>query len=314
MNNSNSFLNILDLSRDELAQTLELATRLTAERGHSEWRPLKDQTWALLFHKSSTRTRVSFEVGIHELGGHAMILDQNRMQTGRGETIEDTAKVLSRYLHGLVIRTFEQSIIEEFANKGTIPVVNALTDSFHPCQVVSDLFTISERFGKEGNLLDSLNGRKLVYFGDCASNMAHSLILGGAVAGMEIVLCGPEGFAPDPMVETCLREAGLPVTYVFTTDPGSGAAGADVVYTDVWISMGDEEESDKRLQLMEPYQVNSTVMGNAAESALFMHCLPAHEGQEVSSEVYKGRQSIVFDQAENRLHAQKAILSLLTGK
>ena len=313
MKTTPSFLTMTDFSREQLGEALELASRLKAERGQSDFKPLRGQTWALLFHKSSTRTRVSFEVGINELGGHAMILDQKRMQSGRGETIEDTAKVLSRYIHGLIIRTYEQEIIEEFAKHATIPVVNALTDSYHPCQVVSDLLTLSERWGKPGSLLDSLRGRKLVFFGDCASNMAHSLIIGGAMTGMEIVLCGPDGFAPKSVASESLKAAGYPVNYTFLSDPLEAAARADAIYTDVWVSMGDEEEREKRLQALAPYQVTAAVMKAASPESVFLHCLPAHEGEEVSSEVYKSPQSIVFDQAENRLHAQKAILSFLTG-
>ncbi|HSH09116.1 MAG TPA: ornithine carbamoyltransferase [Oceanipulchritudo sp.] len=306
------FLKTTDLTISQLGEALELAYKLKKERGSSTHKPLDGQTWALLFHKSSTRTRVSFEVGINELGGHAMILDQQRMQTGRGETVSDTAKVLSRYIHGIVIRTFEHAFVEEFAKEGSIPVVNALTDDLHPCQIVSDLFTLAERWGKPGQLLDSLKGRKLVFFGDCASNMAHSWILGGAMAGMEIVLCGPQSFAPEGMIDALLAEAGLPKTYRFITDALEAAKEADVIYTDVWVSMGDEEEREHRLREMAPFQVNAAVMAVARPDALFLHCLPAHEGEEVSGEVYHGPQSIVFDQAENRLHAQKAILSFLT--
>lgn len=306
-----SFLKTTDLSREQLGELLELAAKYKAERGSSAPGPLAGQTWALLFHKSSTRTRISFEVGINELGGHAMILDQNSMQTGRGETIEDTAKVLSRYIHGIIIRTFEHQFIDDFARFGSIPVVNALTDSLHPCQVVSDLFTLSEKWGRRGSLLNSLQGRKLAFFGDCASNMAHSWILGGALAGMEIVLCGPERFVPKPFVDELLDQAGLDKTYGFTSDPTEAAKAADAVYTDVWVSMGDEDEREERIREMAPYQVNASVMAAAKPDAYFLHCLPAHEGEEVSSEVYKSAQSIVFDEAENRLHAQKAILSFL---
>ncbi|NDV62597.1 ornithine carbamoyltransferase [Puniceicoccales bacterium CK1056] len=314
MTQLSSFLKTTDLSQAQLGEVLELAARFKANRGDPSTKPLDGQTWALLFHKSSTRTRISFEVGIHELGGHTMILDQNSMQTGRGETVEDTAKVLSRYIHGIIIRTFEHQFIEDIAHFGSIPVVNALTDALHPCQIVSDLLTLAERWGEPGSLLDSLKGRKLVFFGDCASNMAHSWILGGALAGMEIVLCGPEKFAPKPFVNDLLKEAGLEQTYTFTSDVLAAAKAADAVYTDVWVSMGDEDEREQRLQEMAPYQVNASVMGAAKPDAFFLHCLPAHEGEEVSSEVYKSAQSIVFDEAENRLHAQKAILSFLGAR
>jgi ornithine carbamoyltransferase len=306
------FLKVTDLTREQLGEALELAAELKANRGNSDFKPLAGQTWAMLFHKSSTRTRVSFEVGINELGGHTMILDQKRMQTGRGETVSDTAKVLSRYIHGIIIRTFEHEFIEEFAQEGSIPVVNALTDALHPCQIVSDLLSISERIGERGALLDSLKGRKLAFFGDCASNMAHSWILAGAMTGMEISLSGPAGFAPEPCVDKWLEAAGLPKTYVFTEDANEAARNADVLYTDVWVSMGDEDERESRLAEMAPYQVNEHLMTLAHPEAVFMHCLPAHEEEEVSSGVYKSKQSIVFDQAENRLHAQKAILSFLT--
>lgn len=306
------FLKVTDFTREQLGEALELAAELKANRGGSEFKPLAGQTWAMLFHKSSTRTRVSFEVGINELGGHTMILDQQRMQTGRGETVSDTAKVLSRYIHGIIIRTFEHEFVEEFAREGSIPVVNALTDALHPCQIVSDLLSISERIGERGSLLDCLKGRKLAFFGDCASNMAHSWILAGAMTGMEISLSGPAGYAPEPCIDKWLEEAGLPKTYVFTEDATEAARNADVLYTDVWVSMGDEEERERRLAEMAPYQVNEDLMALAHAEAVFMHCLPAHEGEEVSTGVYKSKQSIVFDQAENRLHAQKAILSFLT--
>ncbi len=306
------FLKTTDLSVPQLGETLELACQLKAGRAAGGHKPLAGQTWALLFHKSSTRTRVSFEVGIHELGGHPMILDQSRMQTGRGETVSDTAKVLSRYIHGIVIRTYEHAFLEEFSREGSIPVVNALTDALHPCQIVSDMLTLAEKWGRPGQLLESLKGRKLAFLGDCASNMAHSWILGGAMAGMEISLSGPQAYRPDPLVDTWLEEAGLPRTYRFTSDVREAARDADVVYTDVWVSMGDEDEREQRLQEMAPYQVNSSIMELARPEAWFLHCLPAHEGEEVTGEVYHSPRSIVFDQAENRLHAQKAILSFLS--
>lgn len=313
MNKTPSFLKITDLTREQLAGILELSARLKAERGTSSFKPLAGQTWALLFHKSSTRTRVSFEVGIHELGGHPMILDQNRMQTGRGETVEDTAKVLSRYIHGIIIRTYEHAFVEAFAEAGGIPVINGLTDALHPCQVLSDMLTLSEAWGSRGQLFASLEGKKLAFFGDCSSNMAHSWILGGASAGMKIALCGPEKHAPARFVEDLLAKAGLAGTFHFTTDPMEAAAGADAIYTDVWVSMGNEEEREQRLVEMAPYQVNAAVMQAAKPEARFLHCLPAHVGEEVASGVYESPQSIVYDQAENRLHAQKAILSFLSN-
>ncbi len=312
MNNSKHFLKVTDLDHGELSDVLERTCNFKQSRLDASCKPLSGQTWALLFHKSSTRTRVSFEVGINELGGHAMILDQNRLQTGRGETIADTARVLSRYIHGLIIRTYEHAIIEEFADYADIPVVNALTDALHPCQIVSDLFSISEIYGEKGKRLACLKDRKLAFFGDASSNMAHSWILAGALSGMEVVLSGPAGFAPDPQVDNWLQEAGLEKSYTFTEDANEAAADADVLYTDVWVSMGSEESREERLNAMQPYQVNMDLMSRARKDAIFMHCLPAHVGEEVSEEVYNSKQSIIFDQAENRLHAQKAILSMLT--
>ncbi|HKJ89741.1 MAG TPA: ornithine carbamoyltransferase [Oceanipulchritudo sp.] len=311
MQTPKSFLKLTDLTPGQLGELLENSWSMKHRRGREATGALCGQTWALLFHKSSTRTRVSFEVGIHELGGYPMVLDQARMQTGRGETVEDTAKVLSRYIHGIIIRTYDHAFLETFAEAGSIPVINALTDSLHPCQVLSDLYTLSERWGSRGQLLSSLAGRKVVFMGDCASNMAHSWILGGALARMKVVLCGPETFAPKPFVDDLLQKAGLPSSYHFTSDPSGALAGADAVYTDVWVSMGDEDEQEGRVKELKPYQVNGTVMGMAKKEACFLHCLPAHEEEEVSTEVYRGPASIVFDQAENRLHAQKAVLSML---
>ena len=311
MENPKSLLKLTDLTTDQLGRLLEASWIMKHGRGREGERDLGGQTWALLFHKSSTRTRVSFEVGIHELGGHPMVLDQARMQTGRGETVEDTARVLSRYIHGIIIRTYDHAFLESFAEAGSIPVINALTDNLHPCQVLSDLYTLSERWGSKGQLLQSLAGKKVVFLGDSASNMAHSWILGGALARMKVVLCGPESFAPKPVVDDLLTLAGLPSREHFTSDPAEALAGADAVYTDVWVSMGDEEEKEARLEELKPYQVNAAVMERAKKEAFFLHCLPAHEGEEVSTEVYRGPASIVFDQAENRLHAQKAVLSML---
>jgi len=307
------FLKDTDFDYDTVSLVLEEAAHFKATRGRSDALPLAGQTWGMLFHKSSTRTRVSFEVGIHELGGHAMLLDQSKMQTGRGETVEDTARVLSRYLHGMVIRTYEQGFIEAFARAGSIPVVNALTDQYHPCQIYSDALTLAERWGKPGQLLGALRGRKLAFFGDCGSNMAHSWILGGALFGMEIVLAGPGRYAPDAAIDAALAEAGLEKSYTFTEDAIEAASGADVAYTDVWVSMGDEAEREERLAEMQPYRVTDAVMSAAADGAVFMHCLPAHEGEEVSESVYRSPASIVYDQAENRLHCQKAILSKLAS-
>ncbi|MCC5839327.1 MAG: ornithine carbamoyltransferase [Opitutales bacterium] len=308
---SQSFLQCTDIHKGDLEALFHQAAALKHERprGHAPY--LEGQTWALIFHKPSTRTRVSFEVGLHELGGHPLYLEQSQTQMGRGETVADTAKVLSRYVRGIIIRTFDHALVEELAREGSVPVVNGLTDLFHPCQVYADAFTLSERWGIEDERASSLQGRKLAFIGDTASNMANSWILGGAHFGMEIALSGPEAFRPKPEIEARLKTAGLPLNYTFTTDPAEAARDADVIYTDVWVSMGDEAEREARLKAFRPYQVDERLMALAKPDAYFMHCLPAHEGEEVTTAVYRGPQSIVLDEAENRLHMQKAILLYL---
>lgn len=308
-----SLLAETDFSPAEVEALFEAALAWKARRVDPGQRPLDGQTWALLFHKPSTRTRVSFEVGVHELGGNPLFLDQRTTQIGRGESIADTARVLSRYVHGLIVRTHAHAIVEELAAAGSVPVVNALTDLLHPCQIYSDLFTLIERWRVPGRpLLEALRGRKLCFLGDTASNMAHSWILGGVHLGLEVALAGPEHLAPEAALLEHLDAAGLPRDgFTFTTDPHEAAAGADAVYTDVWVSMGDEDEREARLKTLRPYQVDAAVMERARPDACFMHCLPAHEGEEVSAEVYQGPRAIVFDQAENRLHVQKAILAAL---
>ncbi|MBN2068587.1 MAG: ornithine carbamoyltransferase [Opitutales bacterium] len=305
------FLKETDFSYSEAAAVFELAAQLKANRGKPQAQPLAGQTWGMLFSKSSTRTRVSFEVGLNELGAKPLFMEQKNMQIDRGETVEDTARVLSRYLHGLVIRTHGHEIIEGFARHGSMPVVNALTDLLHPCQIYTDSFTLAERWGQTGKLLESLKGRKLVYYGDCANNMANSWILGGALFGMEIVLSGPEAYAPGVEIRNLLAKEGYSETFVFEPDPVKAARNADVLYTDVWVSMGQEEETAERLKTFGPYGVSQQLMDQARPDAYFMHCLPAHVGMEVTEEVYTGKASIVFDEAENRLHMQKAILSQL---
>lgn len=269
------------------------------------------QSWGLLFYKSSTRTRISFEVGVNELGGFPIVLNSQSTQIGRGETIADTAKVMSGYLHGLVIRTFGHEIIEEFAANSKIPIVNGLTDFNHPCQLYTDIFTILERLSPDAMDINTLKGKKVAFFGDCASNMANSWIITAAIFGMEITLTGPDGFAPEQVVTDALQADGLPVNYTFTTDPAEAAKDADILYTDVWVSMGDEAEAAERKAQMLPYQVTSELITLAKPEAYFMHCLPAHAGEEVSQEVLDSPQSVIFDEAENRLHTQKAILAKL---
>lgn len=304
------FLTETDFSLEQAQEVFSLARTLKAGRLNGP-QPLNMQSWGLLFYKSSTRTRISFEVGINELGGFPVVLNSSQTQINRGETIADSAKVMSRYLHGLVIRTFGHDIVEDFARHGSIPVVNGLTDFNHPCQLYTDLFTALERYSPDAVDIESLKGKKVAFFGDCASNMANSWIVSAAMFGMEIALAGPETFAPGQAVVDALNTAGLPVNYTFTTDPSEAAASADILYTDVWVSMGNEAEVADRIEQMMPYQVNRQRMAEANPDALFMHCLPAHAEEEVSREVLDSPQSIIFDQAENRLHVQKAILAKL---
>jgi ornithine carbamoyltransferase len=306
------FLKETDFSYTEAAAVFESARKIKQFRGRLASETLTGKTWALLFAKSSTRTRVSFEVGLSELGAHVLYLDQKSTQLGRGETIDDTARVLSRYVHGLVIRTYAHEIVEEFAKYATCPVVNALTDYLHPCQIYTDAFTLAERWAQPGqSLIESLRGRKLAFIGDSANNMANSWILGGALFGMKIALAGPKGFAPGKEIVAQLAKDGLENNFLYTEDPLEAAADADVLYTDVWVSMGQEAEEKQRLEQFRPYCVDSRLMAAAKKDALFLHCLPAHLGMEVTREVYESPASIVFDQAENRLHVQKAIVSAL---
>ena len=305
------FLKTTDFTVQEVTEVLSLAQKFKSERGGKRSSVLENQSWGMLFFKSSTRTRVSFEVGIHELGGNALYLNKNDVQISRGETIADTAKVLSRYLHGIIIRCYDHALLEEFANEGSIPVVNALSDFLHPCQIYSDAFTLAERWAQDGSLLDSLKVKKIAFLGDTACNMANSWMLGAALFGMEIALAGPTGFEPGQEIKNLIKASGLTPSWTFHTDPIEAVAGADAVYTDVWVSMGMEDEKEERLTTLQPYQVNQKLMRAANPDALFLHCLPAHAGEEVTQEVLASPASIIFDQAENRLHAQKAILATL---
>ena len=314
------FLKETDFKRSELPNLFALARDLKRRRGkQGATAPLSRQTWALIFSKSSTRTRVSFEVGIHELGGNPLFLNRNDIQLGRGETIEDTARVLSRFVHGLVVRTFDHRDVERLAASGSMPVINALTDFLHPCQIYADAFTLTERWAKGATgarLVDSLRGRKIAFLGDTACNMANSWILGANHFGMKISLAGPKGFAPAADLDALLAAEGFDPrkSYEFTNDPFEAVRGADVVYTDVWVSMGKEEETKKRIRLMSPYAVTGKLFAAAKPEAFFMHCLPAHAGEEVMQEVLDNPRSIIFDEAENRLHMQKAILATLAGQ
>lgn len=302
------FLSLHDWSRLELEQILALAEELKLRRraGLSD-QPLAGKTVGLYFAKPSTRTRVSFEVGVHQLGGSALFLSAADLQLRRGETVADSARVLSRYLDGIVIRTFSHQEVEEWAAYSDVPVINGLTDQEHPCQVMADLLTIREKKGR-------LDGLRLAYVGD-GNNMAHSLMDGCAKFGMHITVACPPGYEPSREVveraAAAAAESGGSVRV--TTDPREAAEGADVVYTDVWASMGQEDEAEQRRAVFGPYQVNRALMNLAKPDAIFMHCLPAHRGEEVTAEVMDGPQSVVFDEAENRLHAHKAIMALLIG-
>jgi ornithine carbamoyltransferase len=306
------FLKETDFKPSELGRLFALAHEFKSTRGRHAM-PLAGQTWAMIFSKSSTRTRVSFEVGIHELGGNPLFLNRNDIQLGRGETIADTARVLSRFVHGLVVRTFEHAEVQQLAALGNIPVINALTDLLHPCQIFSDAFTLAERWGRAGDLVGSLRGRKIAFVGDRGCNVANSWIMGANLLGMKISLAGPPGFDAAPEFDQLLAREGFAGGYHFTTDPYEAVRDADVVYTDVWVSMGKEEETAERIRVMSPFAVTPELMAAAKPGAYFMHCLPAHVGQEVTQQVLDTPASIIFDQAENRLHMQKAILATLAA-
>ncbi len=300
------FLNLFGPTPDELRHLLTEACRLKAAKARGvPSRSLAGKVVALIFEKPSTRTRVSFEVGVAELGGHPVVIDAATTQLGRGETIKDTARVLSRYCAAIVIRTFGQDRIERLASASTVPLVNALTDFAHPCQALADLLTIRERRGV-------LSGLTLTYLGD-GNNVAHSLMFGGVKLGMDVRVGCPQGFEPFPSVVDRCRDiaAETRARLVITNVVAEAAVGADVLYTDVWASMGQEEEAVERAEVFKRYQLNSEVVDMASDEVVVMHCLPAHRGEEITPEVLDGPRSIVWDQAENRLHAQKALLSHL---
>ncbi len=299
-------ISIHDLSREEVDQILDTSHILKMKNKLGEiYHPLKGKTLGMIFQKSSTRTRVSFEVGIWQLGGYGLFLSANDLQLNRGETIADTARNLSRYLDGIMIRTYDHHDVVDLAEYSSVPVINGLTDLLHPCQVLADLFSIREK-------KQNLEGLKLAYIGD-GNNMAHSLMFGGAKMGMHVVICSPSGFEPDPEVTRLSRldasKTGASIN--IQDDPAEAVKTADVIYTDVWTSMGQEEEYEKRLSSFSRYQVNSALLEKAKEDVLVMHCLPAHRGEEITDDVIDGPRSIVFDQAENRLHVQKAIMALV---
>jgi len=299
------FIEIHDYSADEVMQIFEIARDMKAEPKKFN-NALQGKTLAMIFEKSSTRTRVSFEVGMFQLGGHALFLSSRDIQLGRGEPIYDTAKVLSRYVDGIMARTFAHKTVTDLAEYSSIPVINGLTDLSHPCQAMTDYFTAWEKFGGD------LKGRKLAYIGD-GNNMAHSLMFGGPKLGMHVAIASPAAYAPDPMVfaqaQADADHAGTKM--IVTRSIDEAARDADVVETDVWASMGQEAESEKRRRDFEGWTVDPRVMSLAKKEAIFMHCLPAHRGEEVASEVIDSPQSVIYDEAENRLHVQKAIMYLL---
>jgi ornithine carbamoyltransferase len=300
--NGRSFTRVADWSRDELLEVLDLADDLKRrQQAREEHHLLPGRTLGMIFQKPSTRTRVSFEVGIYQLGGTGLYLSAGDLQLGRGETIKDTAVVLSRYLDAIMIRTFAQSDVEELAANASIPVINGLTDSAHPCQALADVMTIRERFGR-------LEGLKVVYLGD-GNNVCASLMVACAKLGMTFVAGTPAEYRPEEEAVRIAREAGGIVELV--DDPRTAVAGADVLYTDVWTSMGQEDERQQRLQDLAGFGIDANLVKQAGESAIVLHCLPAHYGEEITEDVLYGPQSAVWDQAENRLHAQKALMALV---
>ena len=297
-----SFTRVADWSREELLEVLDLADELKRlQRGDEEHHLLPGRTLGMIFQKPSTRTRVSFEVGIYQLGGTGLYLSAVDLQLGRGETIKDTAIVLSRYLDAIMIRTFAQSDVEELAENATIPVINGLTDSSHPCQALADVMTIRERFGR-------LEGLKVVYLGD-GNNVCASLMVASAKLGMAFVAATPPGYRPDDEAVEIARAAGGSVELV--DDPAGAVESADVLYTDVWTSMGQEDERNKRLQDLAGFGIDGELVTRAGPEAIVLHCLPAHYGEEITEDVLYGPQSAVWDEAENRLHAQKALMALV---
>lgn len=291
-------LKLSDLTSEEIIGLLNLADQLKYEKKNGIDHPiLKGKTLGMIFEKSSTRTRVSFEVGMYQLGGNALFLSSNDLQIGRGEPVCDTARVLSRYLDGIMIRTFAQEEVEALAEYGSIPIINGLTDYAHPCQVLADLLTIREYKGK-------LQGLKLCFIGD-GNNMANSLIVGCIKCGMSVAIACPDNYQPDADIMAWAKENG---DFVCTSDIEEAVKGSDVVYTDVWASMGQEQEAEERKKIFADFQVNEKFMALANEGAMVMHCLPAHRGEEISEETFEKHANEIFDEAENRLHAQKAVL------
>lgn len=300
-----NLLKLLDLSTEEIIGILDLADQLKYERKHNiPHELLKRQTLGMIFQKSSTRTRVSFETGMYQLGGHALFLSSRDLQIGRGEPVQDTARVLSRYLDGIMIRTFAQKEVEDLAKFGSIPVINGLTDFCHPCQVLADLMTIREKFG-------SFSGLKMCFIGD-GNNMANSLIVGGLKVGMNVAVATPDGYKPDGAVLEFTK--GYGDKFALETDPFMAASGADILITDTWTSMGEEAEKEERKKIFKDYQINRQLLAAANAGAMVQHCLPAYRGQEITEEVFEEHADEIFNEAENRLHAQKAVMVKLMKK
>ena len=297
------FLKMSDLNKDELFNLLDLAAKLKDDNKKGiTHHLLKGKTLGMIFEKSSTRTRVSFEVGIYQLGGTGLFLSSKETQLGRGEPIKDTARVLSRYLDGIMIRTFGQEIVEELAEYASIPVINALTDYAHPCQILADLLTIREHKG-------GFDGKKMCFIGDGANNMANSLVVGCLMAGMDVAVATPKGYEPHPSVLEYAKAYGNKFT--LTESVKEAARDCDALFTDVWSSMGMESEIEQRKLLFKDYQINSEIMALANKGAMVQHCLPAHRGEEITDDVFEAHANEIFDEAENRLHAQKAVMATL---
>lgn len=296
-------LRMLDLSKEEIIEILNLADQLKYEKKHGiPHDHLKGKTLGMIFQKSSTRTRVSFETGMYQLGGSALFLSSRDLQIGRGEPVQDTARVLSRYLDGIMIRTFDQSEVDMLAEYGSIPIINGLTDFAHPCQVLADLMTIREYKNK-------LEGLKFCFIGD-GNNMANSLTVGCLKVGMDVTLACPKGYYPDEKILDFVKDYS---NFKIVQDPVAAAADADVIYTDVWASMGQEGEAEKRKAAFSGYQINDAVMASAKPDAIVLHCLPAHREEEITAKVFEAHANEIFDEAENRLHAQKAVMVKVMG-
>ncbi len=297
-------LKMLDLSKEEITDILNLADQLKYEREHGIAHPhLQGKSLGMIFQKASTRTRVSFETGMYQLGGNPLFLSSNDLQIGRGEPVQDTARVLSRYLDGIMIRTFAQQEVEDLAKYGSIPIINGLTDFCHPCQVLADLMTIREVKG-------SFEGLKMCYIGD-GNNMANSLIVGGLKVGMEVSIACPSNYQPDSVVLDFAKQNG---NFTMTESVLEAASGADVLFTDVWASMGQEDEANERKLIFAGYQINDDVMAAANSGAMVQHCLPAHRGEEITEKVFEAHADEIFREAENRLHAQKAVMVKVMGE